>query len=127
MSIVVAGELDARFPRSRRLVRSIDYRQATSIGSRSRDNLFRVFARENGERFGRVGLTVSRHTAPRAVDRNRIKRVIRESFRHHQNKLMGLDVVAVARKASRDEGINALFISLERHWQNVSQERECAD
>ena len=124
---MVAGEFNARFPRSRRLVRSADYRLATSIGSRSRDNLFKVFARENGEQFGRVGLTVSRHIAPKAVDRNRIKRAIRESFRHHQNRLIGLDVVAVARTASRDEVTNALFISLERHWQNVSQERECTD
>lgn len=31
------------------------------------------------------------------MDRNRLKRLIRESFRHRQNDLAGLDVVVMAR------------------------------
>ena len=124
---MVPGEFSARFSRSCRLVRSADYRSITTTGSQSRDAFFRVFARENGGRIGRVGLTVSRHAAPRAVDRNRIKRAIRESFRNNQRRLLGLDIVAVARLASRDKGSNALFISLERHWNTISKERECED
>jgi len=41
-------------------------------------------------------LAVSRKSARRAVDRNRVKRVMRESFRHHQDFLGGRDILVIA-------------------------------
>jgi ribonuclease P protein component len=41
----------------------------------------------------RLGLAISRKAAPRAVDRNRIKRLIREHFRHNQRRLPAVDLV----------------------------------
>ena len=45
----------------------------------------------------RLGLVVARRVAPRAVDRNRIKRVARESFRALAAALPAIDLVLVAR------------------------------
>ncbi len=41
-------------------------------------------------------MAVSRKNARRAVDRNRVKRVMRESFRRHQDFLGGRDILVIA-------------------------------
>ncbi|HNE26573.1 MAG TPA: ribonuclease P protein component, partial [Pseudomonadales bacterium] len=45
----------------------------------------------------RLGLVIAKKHVRLAVQRNRIKRQLRESFRSHQHALMGLDIVALAR------------------------------
>ncbi len=51
----------------------------------------------------RFGCTVQRETAPRAVQRNRLKRWLRESFRLHPGAApAGLDLVAVVWRIPRE-------------------------
>ncbi len=52
-----------------------------------------VFGRPNGLGQARIGIVTSKKVAPRAVDRNRIKRMVREVFRGCRRSLDGLDVV----------------------------------
>ena len=51
----------------------------------------------NGLDRARLGLVVPKRVAPRALDRNRIKRIAREAFRAHSAGLPALDLVLVAR------------------------------
>jgi len=44
----------------------------------------------------RLGIVVGKRAVRRAVDRNRLKRAIRESFRHEQHRLPSLDIVVQA-------------------------------
>tara|TARA_A100001037_G_scaffold301378_1_gene330737 strand:+ start:7770 stop:7988 length:219 start_codon:yes stop_codon:yes gene_type:complete len=46
--------------------------------------------------LARLGLIVGKRAAAKAVERNRIKRVIREQFRQRQGELVGSDVVVQA-------------------------------
>lgn len=48
----------------------------------------------------RLGLAISARTVPRALDRNRLKRVTRESFRLNYGSLGVFDIVIVARNKS---------------------------
>jgi ribonuclease P protein component len=52
---------------------------------------FYVARRDTGS--ARLGMLISRKHAARAVERNRIKRCIREAFRQEQEKLGALDVL----------------------------------
>ena len=52
----------------------------------------------------RIGIIVSRKTAARAVDRNRIKRLVREAFRQGQARFAGSDLVVLARRCPPREG-----------------------
>ena len=53
-----------------------------------------LLAAPNGMNYPRLGLIVPKKIIATAIARNRIKRLIRESFRLHQHELIGLDVVA---------------------------------
>lgn len=45
----------------------------------------------------RLGMAISRRHARRAIDRNRVKRVIRETFRQMSEQLGSVDVVVLSR------------------------------
>ena len=75
-----------------------------------------VLGRANGLGHPRLGLAISKRNIRHANDRNRIKRLIRESFRLNQHELAGIDVVVMARTAAIKADHETLFRSLQHHW-----------
>jgi len=67
----------------------------------------------------RLGLAVGKKRIRRAVARNRIKRLIRESFRHHAHLLPALDVVVLCRCDATPSN-ESLRRSLQSHWQRIA-------
>ncbi|EAR20780.1 Ribonuclease P protein component, partial [Nitrococcus mobilis Nb-231] len=72
------------YPRSVRLTRPAEYARVFAGARRVADCYFTVLVIRNDHDRARLGVTVSKKTAPLAVVRNRIKRRIREAFRLHQ-------------------------------------------
>ena len=58
---------------------------------------FVLLACENASPVARIGFVLPKRRVRLAVARNRVKRIIRESFRQHQAPLAGLDIVVMAR------------------------------
>jgi len=114
----------ARFSRRARLSSKADFRNVFAQPVKSGDPYFTVLARPNTLGFPRLGLAISRKSAPSAVVRNRIKRIIRESFRHHQPALGGLDLVVIGQPKVGTQANEVLFTSLQRHWGRLR--RRCA-
>lgn len=75
--------------------------------------------RTNDAGEARLGLAIAKKQVRRAVDRNRIKRVVRESFRHHQNQLASMDCVVMARRDTSAAPNEELFASLQQHWKRL--------
>lgn len=75
-----------------------------------------TLARRNDFGYARLGLAISRKCAGTSVTRNRIKRLVRESFRHHQHRLGALDVVVLGRSGVAQLGNDAVRDTLEQHW-----------
>ncbi len=69
----------------------------------------------------RLGMAVSLRTAGTAVRRNRIRRLIRESFRLNQGRLPSADIVVNARAATREAGARQLADSLEKLWDRIGR------
>jgi ribonuclease P protein component len=88
---------DASFPRQARIRRPEEFKQAFAKGFRiTRAPLAAVCMPRSGPHQSgpaRLGLAIARKAAPRAVDRNRVKRLIRDDFRHNQRRLPAVDLV----------------------------------
>lgn len=60
---------------------------------------FKVFFVVNDKDNARLGIVVGKKTLSGSADRNRLKRIIRETFRHHSIMLCKLDVVVMVRRS----------------------------
>ena len=71
------------------------------------------------ERNARLGLAVSRKVSKRAVERNRIKRVVRESFRAERAGLPALDILVIARTSAAGIPNPVLVADLGLAWRKL--------
>jgi ribonuclease P protein component len=111
-------------PAQRRLRRKSDFEAAYARGRRFGNGFFAVTAMPNDIGGPRLGLAVSVKNAGSSVERNRIRRTIRESFRLHQHELPPVDLVVSARARARDAAGIELRASLLALWQKVTE--QCA-
>jgi ribonuclease P protein component len=115
--------VDSRLKRTSRLTDSASFGRVFGKGEKSRDNFFTVLSRDNGKGYARLGLAISRKHCPLATGRNRLKRVVRDSFRRHQGELAGLDIVVLGQPGTSRASNRQLFASLARHWQRIGTGR----
>lgn len=92
----------------RRIKRRRDYLELQNNGKKTRGRYFllscapSIARKHDGEEFvpapeNRIGITVTRKVNKRAVQRNRLKRRVREIFRHLRPRMQGRnDVVVIA-------------------------------
>jgi len=110
-----------RYPRALRLLKPADFQRVFKHSRfKSGDRYITVMAVPNGLGHPRLGMAVSIRNAGTAVARNRVKRLIRESFRLHQHDLDSLDLVVVARSGIATRNNRQLSESLQYHWQKIT-------
>lgn len=86
---------------------------------KSSDRSVMVLAASNNLPHARLGLAISKKKTPASTARNRIKRLVRESFRCHQELLSGLDVVVLNNAKAAATGNDEFFRLLATHWNVV--------
>lgn len=86
-----------------RLRQSHEYEAVFAQGRVVSSRLFVVRIRNNNLSHARLGLIASRKALPRAVDRNRGKRLVREVFRRALQDLGAIDVVVQLRAELRKQ------------------------
>ena len=88
------------------------FRRLYAKGKSAATPLLVVYFRKNGRKENRLGLTVSTKVG-KAVERNRVRRRLREIYRLNEDKLLpGYDIVIVARVRSKV----AAYRELEGHF-----------
>lgn len=77
-----------------------------------------VLFRENGSSTPRLGLALTKKLVNKATQRNRLKRVIRESFRLHD--IRPVDVIFLARAGVDKIKNKSIINNLEQLWQKIN-------
>jgi len=111
-----------KFSRQSRLLKAAEFKSVFQQPIRSGDESFRILARANGIQHHRLGMAVAKKACAKAVGRNRIKRVIRESFRQlmaGQTPDNALDIVVLPTAAATNQSNKVLDESLLAHWQRL--------
>ncbi len=108
------------FSKSRRLLNAADYKTVFD------SNDWKISAKEslclckrNDLLSPRIGLVIAKKNVKLAKDRNRIKRIIRESFRLHQHQLPNVDIVVLARRGLGEKNNDELHALFEKNWQRL--------
>jgi ribonuclease P protein component len=109
----------ATFPSHLRLNRAADFEAVFASARRSADPLFTVLFRPSSQDHARIGMTASAKRIRTAVGRNRIRRLVRESFRRVQTELAGLDIVVVIKEPAARADNASIAGSLEAHWRRL--------
>jgi ribonuclease P protein component len=69
----------------------------------------------------RLGLVIGKKNIRLAVNRNRVKRLARETFRHQQGNLPAIDIIFLARRGLDEPNMNITEI-LSKAWIKLSQD-----
>ena len=111
---------DFRFDKSSRLLNAQAYKSVFDDAQLkvSRPQVL-LLARQSGLAQARLGLVIAKKNVRQANQRNRIKRIIRESFRLRQSQLSGIDTVVLARRGLDQLSNNDLHILFGKLWQQL--------
>ena len=117
MDVKEAAQLG--FGRDLRLLKPAEYKRVFDGATRVTTRYLTLLARPNDLGHPRLGLAISRKSVKNAVDRNRIKRRVRESFRHNQGLLGGIDIVVMARGGIAAWDWEELRSTLDSKWREL--------
>lgn len=108
------------FPKISRLLNAADYK--TVFGNAQLKvscRYFLVLANRNTRSSARLGLVIAKKNVALAVQRNRIKRQLRNTFRQNKELLNKLDVVVLARKDADKLTSKELIDTIDSLWQDL--------
>ena len=111
--------MSAHFPRSARLLQAQDFKFVFAAAKPYRNRAFTLLVRKNNLQHARLGLAISKKAVRKAVQRNRLKRLVRESFRQWQNQLPNIDVVVLAKPEAVNMRNPEIYKALEQTWANM--------
>lgn len=109
------------FGRELRLLTPGDFKAVFSNPARAASPQLTLLAIPNGLQHPRIGLTLAKKNVRKACQRNRIKRVVRDSFRCHQHDLPHVDIVVIGKKGLDDLDNEALHQLVQKLWRKLSR------
>jgi ribonuclease P protein component len=103
-----------RFPRTARLLRKREFDRVFGSPLRRSGEFFRGQVLANAGGQARLGLAIAKRAVPASVDRNRLRRIARETFRILRSELGALDCVIGAKPGAGEIDNARLRADLER-------------
>lgn len=114
-----------RFPPTLRLLRPAEFKAVfDSAAFKIGESQFLLLVRPNGLNHPRLGLVIAKKKVRRSVDRNRLKRMVRESFRLHQTDLPHADVIFMARQDIVAVPAEVFRQALKQAWKRLQHKVE---
>ncbi|MGI2067782.1 ribonuclease P protein component [Shewanella sp. MF08487] len=109
------------FTRELRLLTPAQFKSVFSNPIKASSAEITLLAIPNSEQHPRMGLTVAKRYVKRANQRNRIKRVIRDSFRLNQHDIPHLDIVVLVRNGVMEMENAEINKLIEKLWRKLSR------
>jgi ribonuclease P protein component len=113
----------AGLPRDARLRRPGDFAALRTSSGRAGGRCFHMRYRDNELGHARLGLAISKRVSKRAVERNRIKRLLRESFRRVRHQLPAVDMMVMAREQAAGVPGTQLLAEIDGLWKKLLANR----
>lgn len=110
----------ARFPRRARLLEPQAFKAVFAEGKRISLSGLTAIILPNTLGHPRLGLAIAKKSVRKAVDRNRIKRCVRDSFRLQQAAIVPVDIVVLARPRLELTPNAALRMAMGTLWQRLA-------
>lgn len=114
--------MNHHFDKSRRLLTKRDYEYVFKDAEKLATPHFVILYRENTKGHARLGMALSRRVIPKAHDRNRMKRFLRETFRTAE-ALPAVDIVVLAKPGILKAEALVVMHKLEQTWNKLWQKR----
>jgi ribonuclease P protein component len=93
-----------KFLKKYRLSSKRDFQSVFDKPTKISSKYFLMLYRASELPYARLGIIINKSHAPKAVDRNRMRRIVRESFREQMNSLQAIDIIIFIRsKWSKDK------------------------
>jgi ribonuclease P protein component len=116
---------ETSFKRDKRLTEARDYQFVFADAKRYGDKSLTLLVRKNEvQQEARLGLAISKKCAKRAVDRNRIKRLIRESFRLQHKNLPAIDIIVMCKPSILSLDNESLRKALDKQWDYIAKKQK---
>jgi len=111
------------FPRQARLLDGAAYAPVFRRNQRVADHYWTVLVHDSRTGDAKLGLAIAKKRAKRAVDRNRLKRIARDSFRQHRAALGSRHIVIMNRDAATRASKAELRAGIDRLWRQIIDRR----
>jgi ribonuclease P protein component len=107
------------FPRELRLLTPFDFNHVFQESVRAGSPFLTLVARKNNYNHIRLGFAIAKKQVKRAHERNRIKRLTKEYFRHHQHQLPNIDFILMAKQPVIDLDNQQIVETLNKLCQRI--------
>jgi len=113
-----------KFNRESRLLTPGHFQAVFSKPLRFGSSHITILVTPNTNERNRLGLAIAKKRVKLAVQRNRIKRQIRESFRLNQHNIPHIDIVVMVKSGTDKLENNEINQQLEKIWRKVIKRHE---
>ena len=122
---------DCRFQKDRRLLNARQFKNVFDhVNCKQSGKYFTFLSTSSQQAKHRLGLIIAKKHIPLSVNRNKIRRVIRESFRQQLNqdlvnsKMTSFDVIVLAKSSARQLDNAQLNEELTKQWLRLIAKRQ---
>ena len=99
-----------------RLLKASQFSRVFDHATKTSSEFFTILSRENDVERPRLGIVVAKRRANRSVDRNILKRIIRESFRLNKHTLPAKDFIVILKRPIKIIKRANLRLQMETLW-----------
>lgn len=110
------------FSKSSRLLNAADFKAVfDDVEWKVSNKETLCLSRHNGLNYPRLGLVIAKKNIRQSVQRNRVKRIIRESFRLHQHLLPNIDMIILARLGLGELDNTQIHQEMSKMWSRLQK------